>query len=203
MTCVWAPSRACRTRSRRVTPDAGRQGKQDCAGSPPGPRQRTRSQKVKAIKKPHHPPPWTFQIRQDCISMWLPLAISLAAAAAPSCPNGCSLRGVCTNGVCECYPGYGGADCATKLRCPADCHQNGVCFNASCACYPGWSGEDCSARTCPKGCSERGTCVSGTCQCNANYTGEACDLPACPNDCTSPERESTLEPPNPRLPFER
>ena len=183
-----------------MTPAAGRQGKQDALGvgvhgNGLG------AIKVKAIRKPQ--PTTTFQIRQDSISMWLPLAISLAAAAAPSCPNGCSLRGVCTNGVCECYPGYGGADCATKLRCPADCHQNGVCFNASCACYPGWSGEDCSARTCPKGCSERGTCVSGTCQCNANYTGEACDLPACPNDCTSPERESTLEPPNPRAPFER
>ena len=112
----------------------------------------------------------------------------LLAAVYTSCPLGCSNQGACVDDVCQCYPGFQGPDCGTRLSCPNDCSGQGFCHNATCTCYPGFFGHSCSIKLCPNFCSHRGDCVDGSCVCHANFSGAACEHARCPNDCTAPGR---------------
>lgn len=46
----------------------------------------------------------------------------------PSCPLGCSSRGVCVDGQCVCDGEYSGDDCS-ELRCRTDCSSRGLCVD--------------------------------------------------------------------------
>jgi len=41
-----------------------------------------------------------------------------------NCPNGCSGKGECLLGHCQCNPGFGGEDCSESV-CPVLCSQRG------------------------------------------------------------------------------
>ncbi|NXG78683.1 TENR protein, partial [Baryphthengus martii] len=102
----------------------------------------------------------------------------------PSCPRGCSSRGVCLEGQCICDNDYGGDDCS-QLRCPAGCGSRGLCVDGECICEEGFTGEDCSQLRCPRDCSGKGHCVNGTCVCQEGYAGEDCGWLHCPNACSN------------------
>ena len=101
----------------------------------------------------------------------------------PSCPLGCSSRGVCVDGQCVCDSEYSGDDCS-QLRCPTDCSSRGLCVDGECVCEEAFAGEDCSELSCPGGCSGKGTCANGTCLCQEGYIGEDCGQRRCPNACS-------------------
>ena len=110
------------------------------------------------------------------------VAASVGAASA-FCPSYCSGHGECQeNDICECFPGFGEADCSVRT-CPS-----GLSW------VVGTSSELSDLPT-PNGpigkhpyteCSSRGTCdrATGECECFPGYTGKACRRSACPNDCS-------------------
>lgn len=110
------------------------------------------------------------------------LAVSVGFTQA-FCPSYCSGHGECTeNDICECFPGFGEADCSVRT-CPS-----GLSW------VVGTSSELSSLPT-PNGpvgkhpyteCSSRGVCdrATGECECFDGYTGKACRRSACPNDCS-------------------
>jgi len=57
------------------------------------------------------------------------------------CERGCSGRGTCVSGVCQCPTGWGGSDCALRIyadscsRCSSEM-ENKACFGDSCSCNP-------------------------------------------------------------------
>lgn len=63
-----------------------------------------------------------------------------AAGRTDACPNDCSGRGHCFNGVCVCNVQSFGDDCSCDERCGL--HQE--CRGGQCACAVGWAGEDCA-----------------------------------------------------------
>lgn len=104
------------------------------------------------------------------------------------CPSGCSGNGACNfrSGLCACYPGFSGDDCAKVHHCPKNCTGTdyGVCTETGkCQCKPSWTGEDCSQLRCKNDCSGHGECVHGRCRCNAGRYGDDCSV-GCPNDCS-------------------
>jgi hypothetical protein len=58
------------------------------------------------------------------------------------CPNNCTDKGYCKEGVCECIKGWMGADCSED-SCPNHCSGNGQCFQGECYCQPDWKDLDC------------------------------------------------------------
>ncbi|QDZ18558.1 zinc metallopeptidase [Chloropicon primus] len=52
------------------------------------------------------------------------------------CVNGCSGQGSCVNSKCQCFAGYGGADCGQITRCwqTSDCGENGICDQDTSTC---------------------------------------------------------------------
>ena len=97
-----------------------------------------------------------------------------------SCHNNCNKHGLCnSNGLCECYQGWSGYDCTSRI-CPvgpsiADiayatdsahqlitCSGRGTCNTDTgmCECYNGYSGMNCGRMLCPNKCSNHGECVS-------------------------------------------
>jgi len=110
------------------------------------------------------------------------VAASLSGVSA-FCPSYCSGHGECTeNDICECFPGFGEADCS-KRTCPS-----GLSW------VVGTSSElsELPTPNAPMGkhpyteCSSRGTCdrATGECECFDGYTGKACRRSACPNACS-------------------
>uniref|UniRef100_A0A3B3R151 Teneurin-2 n=1 Tax=Paramormyrops kingsleyae TaxID=1676925 RepID=A0A3B3R151_9TELE len=97
------------------------------------------------------------------------------------CPQNCHGNGECVSGVCHCFPGFHGMDCA-KAACPVLCSGNGQYDKGVCVCYSGWKGPECdlTASQCvdPQ-CSGQGTCTEGTCVCNTGYKGESCEEVDC------------------------
>ena len=74
----------------------------------------------------------SFRISVDCI------------------PSHCSHHGVCdASGVCVCYPGFHGVDCASSdvnlTHCNRTCSGHGVLdvMTSLCDCDDNWLGDDC------------------------------------------------------------
>ncbi|XP_071670909.1 teneurin-2 isoform X11 [Patagioenas fasciata] len=103
------------------------------------------------------------------------------------CPRNCHGNGECVSGVCHCFPGFHGADCA-KVDClDPTCSSHGVCVNGECLCSPGWGGLSCElARAqCPEQCSGHGSYLpdTGLCTCDPNWMGPDCSVEVCSVDC--------------------
>ncbi|XP_047517740.1 teneurin-m isoform X4 [Pieris napi] len=104
-----------------------------------------------------------------------------------SCPNGCSGKGECLMGHCQCQPGFGGDDCSESV-CPVLCSQRGEYINGECQCNPGWKGKECSLRhdECEvPDCNGHGHCVNGKCSCVRGYKGKFCAEVDCPHPTCS------------------
>ena len=88
-------------------------------------------------------------------------------------------NGVCRHGICLCFPGFMGVDCAERMTCPKNCAGHGRCTSTGkCVCSLGFSGYDCSnSETCPNKCSSRGSCLpGGVCRCIPGWEGTSCDV---------------------------
>ncbi|XP_045492328.1 teneurin-m isoform X2 [Colias croceus] len=104
-----------------------------------------------------------------------------------NCPNGCSGKGECLMGHCQCQPGFGGDDCSESV-CPVLCSQRGEYINGECQCNPGWKGKECSLRhdECEvPDCNGHGHCVNGKCSCVRGYKGKFCAEVDCPHPTCS------------------
>ncbi|XP_024082461.1 teneurin-m isoform X3 [Cimex lectularius] len=100
-----------------------------------------------------------------------------------SCPGGCSGKGQCLVGHCQCNPGFGGEDCSESV-CPVLCSQRGEYINGECQCNPGWKGKECSLRhdECEvPDCNGHGQCTNGKCVCARGYKGRFCEEVDCPH----------------------
>ncbi|XP_048512198.1 teneurin-m isoform X2 [Athalia rosae] len=104
-----------------------------------------------------------------------------------NCPNGCSGKGECLLGHCQCNPGFGGEDCSDSV-CPVLCSQRGEYINGECQCNPGWKGKECSLRhdECEvPDCNGHGHCTNGKCNCVRGYKGKFCEEIDCPHPTCS------------------
>ncbi|XP_026805650.1 teneurin-m isoform X3 [Rhopalosiphum maidis] len=100
-----------------------------------------------------------------------------------SCPNGCSGKGECMVGHCQCNPGFSGDDCSDSV-CPVLCSQRGEYINGECQCNPGWKGKECNLRhdECEvPDCNGHGYCTNGKCICALGFKGKFCSEVDCPN----------------------
>jgi hypothetical protein len=61
------------------------------------------------------------------------------------CPNQCTGRGRCEDGVCGCIGGWGGDDCS-KQKCDNECSGHGTCNMETfvCDCQDNWNGDSCA-----------------------------------------------------------
>uniref|UniRef100_A0A4W3GXX0 Teneurin-2 n=1 Tax=Callorhinchus milii TaxID=7868 RepID=A0A4W3GXX0_CALMI len=97
------------------------------------------------------------------------------------CPRNCHGNGECVSGVCHCFPGFHGADCA-KAACPVLCSGNGQYSKGNCICYSGWKGAECDVpinQCFDPECGGHGTCTIGTCVCSTGYKGDNCEEADC------------------------
>ncbi|XP_022179145.1 teneurin-m isoform X3 [Myzus persicae] len=100
-----------------------------------------------------------------------------------SCPNGCSGKGECMVGHCQCNAGFSGDDCSDSV-CPVLCSQRGEYINGECQCNPGWKGKECNLRhdECEvPDCNGHGYCTNGKCICALGFKGKFCSEVDCPN----------------------
>ena len=106
------------------------------------------------------------------------------------CIKNCSNHGVCTNGYCQCDPGYYGIDCS-NYSCPGSvCHydNNHIQHCAHC-CFDSINDRKVPCRLTGDemtftGISE-GICDGfGTCQCAPPYIGEDCSILDCKHNCS-------------------
>uniref|UniRef100_A0A674BQX6 Teneurin-2 n=1 Tax=Salmo trutta TaxID=8032 RepID=A0A674BQX6_SALTR len=106
---------------------------------------------------------------------------TMALDSVQECPQNCHGNGECMSGVCHCFPGFHGMDCA-KAACPVLCSGNGQYDKGLCICYSGWKGPECdvSVGQCidPE-CNGHGTCSEGSCTCSAGYRGDTCEEVDC------------------------
>ncbi|XP_035680810.1 teneurin-3-like isoform X4 [Branchiostoma floridae] len=104
------------------------------------------------------------------------------------CPAECNGNGECITGICQCYPGYMGKDCAHAV-CPVICSGNGQYHNGQCVCTAGYKGPDCNVppnQCLAPDCSGHGDCIGGQCRCQPGWTGEDCSKLTCEDpDCTN------------------
>ncbi|MEQ2194828.1 hypothetical protein XENOCAPTIV_003613, partial [Xenoophorus captivus] len=59
----------------------------------------------------------------------------------------CSGRGVCVQGECHCFIGWGGPGCESpRASCMDQCSGHGAFLadTGTCSCDPNWTGHDCS-----------------------------------------------------------
>ncbi|XP_012415572.1 teneurin-2 isoform X4 [Trichechus manatus latirostris] len=97
------------------------------------------------------------------------------------CPRNCHGNGECVSGLCRCFPGFLGADCA-KAACPVLCSGNGQYSKGTCQCYSGWKGAECDVplnQCIDPSCGGHGSCIDGNCVCSAGYKGEHCEEVDC------------------------
>ena len=73
---------------------------------------------------------------------------SLTQPCSNDCTNG---NGICTDGICTCYPGFASNDCSV-MNCTGNCSSQGTCHHhdmprsARCVCEPFWMGDDCATQ---------------------------------------------------------
>lgn len=63
----------------------------------------------------------------------------------------CSGRGVCVQGECHCFVGWGGPGCESpRASCMDQCSGHGAFLadTGTCSCDPNWTGHDCSTGKC-------------------------------------------------------
>jgi len=113
---------------------------------------------------------------------WRRGALDLLAIAGNDripCPHGCSGRGQCVHGLCQCKEGWHTADCSER-SCPRNCSGHGSCMDGVCECENKWSGPYCSVESTPK-CEK--TCLA-TCQKNSAEGDDGADArQRCLKDC--------------------
>ncbi|XP_073476803.1 teneurin-2 isoform X4 [Aquarana catesbeiana] len=117
------------------------------------------------------------------------------------CPRNCDGNGECVSGVCHCFPGFHGADCA-KAACPVLCSGNGQYSKGTCICYSGWKGAECdvpSSQCIDPTCSGHGSCIEGSCVCSAGFKGDNCEEvdcidPTCSNHGVCVNKECLCSP---------
>ena len=113
---------------------------------------------------------------------WRRDALDLLAIAGNDripCPHGCSGRGQCVHGLCQCKEGWHTADCSER-SCPRNCSGHGSCMDGVCECENKWSGPYCSVESTPK-CEK--TCLA-TCQKNSAEGDDGADArQRCLKDC--------------------
>ena len=57
----------------------------------------------------------------------------------------CNDNGSCTDGTCDCDPGFSGPNCSVADLCyNKTCNDNGTCTDGTCDCDTGFSGPNCS-----------------------------------------------------------
>jgi len=99
-----------------------------------------------------------------------------------SCPDPlCGGNGVCEDGVCKCFAGFGGPICKPMGNCDPPCGPQGFCHPLSdmCECQVGWTGPTCEVqlKSCPNHCSNHGLCMNGRCMCGEGWQGSDCSEP--------------------------
>ncbi|VDO05134.1 unnamed protein product [Rodentolepis nana] len=103
------------------------------------------------------------------------------------CPNDCSNRGICSQGVCDCLNGLTGKDCSTIDNVPI-CSGHGEYRQGKCHCFPEWKGLECEtlwSECQDPTCSGHGRCVTGECMCFDGYGGDSCQFKSCSSqNCT-------------------
>ncbi|XP_046665298.1 teneurin-m isoform X3 [Homalodisca vitripennis] len=112
---------------------------------------------------------------------------SISEDMTQNCPGGCSGKGECLMGHCQCNPGFGGEDCSESV-CPVLCSQRGEYINGECQCNPGWKGKECSLRhdECEvPDCNGHGHCSNGKCACARGFKGKFCEEVDCPHPTCS------------------
>ncbi|XP_075065930.1 teneurin-2 [Mixophyes fleayi] len=117
------------------------------------------------------------------------------------CPRNCDGNGECVSGVCHCFPGFHGADCA-KAACPVLCSGNGQYSKGTCICYSGWKGAECdvpSSQCIDPTCGGHGSCMEGNCVCSAGFKGDNCEEvdcmdPTCSNHGVCVNKECLCSP---------
>jgi hypothetical protein len=116
-----------------------------------------------------------------------------------ACPRNCSGVGTCTNGFCNCDPGYYGLDCS-NATCPGSVCYYDENHHQHCehCCYDGHTHNDESedyiagVRKIP--CRPLGNAIFsghsngvcdgfGTCQCAPPFIGDDCSIRDCPDNC--------------------
>ena len=109
-----------------------------------------------------------------------------------SCMHNCSGHGVCTNGYCNCDPGFYGLDCS-NVTCPGsvceyDENRNQQCVHCCHDVADGGRKIDCKVQdwdTMSFSGTSEGICDGfGTCQCAPPYIGEDCAILDCPHNCS-------------------
>lgn len=108
-----------------------------------------------------------------------------------NCARNCSNNGICTNGTCECDPGFYGIDCS-NFTCPGSVceYDNDNAQHCTHCCFDSINGRKIPCRLEDAelmlftGKSE-GICDGfGTCQCAPPYIGEDCSILDCKHNCS-------------------
>ncbi len=107
------------------------------------------------------------------------LFIIIVSACKNECKDVECINGSCDEGICECFPGYTGTQCETRICDTLECLNGGECMNGLCDCPEGFSGVNCEVNLACNGvtCQNGGTCntATATCDCLPGYTGDFCE----------------------------